>query len=39
MKYTEGAFMKWGYELVREEFPMLRLAGTTAVATRVIRYS
>lgn len=20
MKYTEGAFMKWGYELVREEF-------------------
>lgn len=21
MKYTEGAFRKWGYELVREEFP------------------
>src|SRR5690606_17622915 len=20
MKYTEGAFMKWGYDLVREEF-------------------
>jgi isocitrate dehydrogenase len=20
MKFTEGAFMKWGYELVREEF-------------------
>jgi isocitrate dehydrogenase len=20
-KYTEGAFMKWGYELVKEEFP------------------
>ena len=20
MKYTEGAFQKWGYELVKEEF-------------------
>ena len=37
MKYTEGAFRNWGYDLVREEFPTSRSHGTTAGATRPAR--
>ena len=29
-KFTEGAFMKWGYQLVRDEFATSPWAGTSA---------
>ena len=31
-KFTEGAFRNWGYELVRDEFSDVAVAGTTAAA-------
>jgi len=39
MKFTEGAFQKWGYELVREEFDDRAWPGMTAAATLARRSS
>jgi len=35
MKYTEGAFMKWGYDSYATSSPTSRSAGTTAQASLV----